>query len=110
MPLRPTSPCAVPGCPNRRPCPVHRPARAPDTRPPASQRGYGAEWRQVRADVLRHHGIPEAEWHQWDVDHTPAYNPSVEPDHRKYTLTPMRHGDHSRKTNAVDGGGWRRSR
>jgi hypothetical protein len=61
-------------------------------------------WRAVRAEVLRQHGIPEAEWPKWDVDHTPRYNPAIEPDHRKYTLTPMLHPEHSRKTSARDGG------
>lgn len=102
MPTRPASPCTVATCPNRKPCPLH--GRAPDTRPSATARGYGWEWRKVRAEVLRQHGIPEAEWHLWDVDHSPRYDPANEPDHRRYTLTPRLHGEHSRKTATSDGG------
>lgn len=72
--------------------------RRADTRPSAFERGYGAEWRRIRAEVLRAHGIPQSEWPRYDVHHTPEYNPDVEPDHRRYQLTPLLHEDHSRVT------------
>lgn len=81
-----------------------RKRRKPDTRPSAAARGYGHEWRKVRAAVLAQHGIPKAEWSLWDVDHDPPYNPAIEPDHKKYKLTPLRHEQHSRKTVRRDGG------
>lgn len=73
-----------------------------------SRRGYGNEWRRIRAEVLRAHGVPRDEWPQWDVDHRPAYDPAVEPDHLKYTLVPMRHAEHSKKTARFDGAFGRR--
>ena len=75
-----------------------------DTRPSAARRGYGHGWKTIRAEVLRAHGIPKEQWHLYDVDHRPAYNPDIEPDHRKYQLVPLLHGSHSRKTIQEDGG------
>lgn len=74
-----------------------------DDRPSASSRGYNSQWRKVRAEVLRAYGIPRDLWSLYDVDHRPPYNPTVEPDHRKYELVPMLHADHSRKTATEDG-------
>lgn len=90
-------------------CPQHegeRPVfvRQRDNRPSPSIRGYGAEWRKVREEVLIRSGIPRAEWHRYDIDHNPPYNPAVEKDHRKYQLIPRLHGEHSRKTVREDGG------
>ena len=54
--------------------------------------------------MLKQAGIPQTQWHLYDVDHRPAYNPDIEPDHNKYNLVPMLKADHSRKTATVDGG------
>ena len=72
-------------------------------RPPAHLRGYDAQWRKVRSEVLRASGIPVRKWHKWSVDHRPRYNPVLEPDHRRYELVPMLRGSHSSKTARQDG-------
>lgn len=54
--------------------------------------------------MLLAHGIPRERWPEYDVDHVPAYNPAIEPDHTKYQLIPRLHADHSRKTVREDGG------
>ena len=78
--------------------------RAADkARPNAQERGYGPEWRKVRAEVLRAAGVHENEWHKWSVDHRPRYNPVLEPDHRRYELVPMLRSSHSSKTARQDG-------
>lgn len=74
-------------------CAVHRPKRAH-----SAARGYDRTWHKLREQILIRHGIPRARWHLYDVDHDPPYNPEVEPDHRKYRLTPMLHSEHSRKS------------
>lgn len=81
--------------------------RYKDNRPSAAQRGYDGEWRKIREEVLRRAGIPRHRWEYYDVDHRPAYNKEIEPDHWKYQLVPMLHGEHSKKTNKEDGGGWK---
>lgn len=86
----------------RRAQPRRQPRRRADTRPPSSQRGYNAEWRKVRAEVLRSAGIPRDQWRLYAVDHRPPYDPEVEPDHRKYNLVPMRKEEHNRKTATFD--------
>jgi 5-methylcytosine-specific restriction protein A len=53
MPSKSLKPCSYPGCPNLTTggrCPLHR---KPDTRPTATERGYDAEWRRLRARHLR---------------------------------------------------------
>lgn len=76
-----------------------------ETRPSRSKRGYDSYWyKVVRPRVLFANGIPRDRWHLYDVDHRPAYNPAIEPDHWKYQLVPMLRAEHSRKTSAVDGG------
>lgn len=53
MPSRSLKPCSYPGCPNLTTggrCPLHK---RPDTRPTATERGYDAEWRRLRAQHLR---------------------------------------------------------
>lgn len=72
------------------------------SRPSPASRGYSYDWRKVRAEVLQKSGIPRDEWHLYDVDHNPPYDPKAEPDHRKYVLIPRLHADHSRKTAAED--------
>lgn len=82
-------------------CPrIHKPRE--DKRPSSAQRGYGYAWRKIRAEVLTSYGIAQADWNKYVVDHRPPYNPTVEPNHRKYTLVPMLKQDHSRKTSKYD--------
>lgn len=83
-------------------CPEHKPKRKPDTRANSGKRGYGTTWRKIRAKVLSDWGIPKERWHLYDVDHNPAYNAEIEPDHTKYNLIPRLHADHSRKTAEKD--------
>lgn len=112
MPKKPSNPCNFPLCPGLAVvggyCRAHShlasTQRKPDRRESASRRGYGADWRRIRERVLRDAGIPESEWHRYDVDHNPPYNPAIEPDHEKYQLIPRLHGDHSWKTASEDGG------
>lgn len=119
MPYRPLGPCSIPGCAKRavrrglceRHAVMHdahykaeHPDTRSDTRPSAAARGYGKDWQAVRAQVLRAAGIPRRDWPKYDVDHSPRYDASREPDHRKYQLTPRLHGAHSSKTNREDGG------
>ncbi len=110
IPYKLARPCRYPHCPNLTNersgfCSIHAPmARSPDRRPPSSRRGYNADWRRIRKQVLLDHGIPESEHYLYAVDHTPSYNPVREPDHTKYTLTPYLISDHNRKTAQQDGG------
>lgn len=67
-----------------------------------AKRGYDATWRKVRAEVLEHAGIPKEQWKLYDVDHSPAYDKEIEPDHRRYTLTPMLKVYHASKTAKED--------
>jgi len=117
MPTKPARMCKYPYCPNLTSdssgyCDVHaamRPAgRMPDKRPSSPRRGYGRDWQKIRAEVLTKTGIPRNLWPLYDIDHNPPYNPAVEPDHRKYTLIPRLHGEHSSKTCREDGGFGRR--
>jgi hypothetical protein len=80
--------------------------RGVDTRPSSSKRGYGNKWRHIRAEILRAAGIPRKLWPLYDVHHSPPYNPDVEPDHRRYNLTPVLHAEHS----TITGRGTRRGR
>jgi 5-methylcytosine-specific restriction protein A len=112
MPTKPARMCRIPNCPNLTQdpsgyCPLHKPAysvRKPDKRMAPSRRGYCRAWRKVREEVLERYGIPRHLWSRYDVDHNPPYNPAVEPDHRKYTLIPRLHAEHSSKTCHKDGG------
>lgn len=112
MPRKPAKPCLYPHCPalthnHTGYCEKHQPApntyRKPDYRPSIYTR-YGPEWKRIRARVLRENGIPKNQWHLYNVDHRPTYNPAVEPDHNKYALVPMLKSDHSKKTASQDGG------
>ena len=111
MPYRPAGPCRVPGCPGlatrRGFCEQH----AKDNysadyhrRGNSIDRGYGPEWKEIRARVLRAHGVPEDQWHLWTVDHRPVYDRDKEPNHNMYELVPMLRTEHSRKTAREDGG------
>jgi len=113
VPFKPARQCRIPYCPNLTHdasgfCDVHAEhrgiKRGIENRASSVRRGYGREWQKIRAEVLTKAGISPALWPLYDVDHRPAYNPSIEPDHRKYTLTPRLHGNHSRKTIIEDGG------
>lgn len=73
-----------------------------DHRVSSSRRGYGASWRTIRNQVLLSYGIAKEDWHRYDVDHNPPYDPKVEPDHRKYRLIPRLHAEHSSKTATED--------
>jgi 5-methylcytosine-specific restriction endonuclease McrA len=71
MPMRPTRPCAQPGCPELvrgkgRYCAKHarkiertRKKESEKNRPTAAQRGYGTEWRKIRDEFLSHHPVCE---------------------------------------------------
>lgn len=72
-------------------------SKADAVRPRAYERGYDAQWRKVRAEVLSKAGVPENEWPAWDVDHEPRY-PLLGQDHALYKLTPVRRPQHSSKT------------
>lgn len=113
MPFKPARQCRIPYCPNLTQdasgfCDVHADhrgiQRGIENRPSSPKRGYGREWQKIRAEVLNKAGIPTVYWPLYDVDHRPAYNPDIEPDHRKYILTPRLHGNHSKKTILEDGG------
>jgi hypothetical protein len=110
MPYKPAWPCIVPGCLNvttskTRHCDKHAYLYKPYERPmqaisraSAAARGYNHAWKKIREGVLRGAGIPRGEWPLYDVHHTPDYDAAIEPDHRKYTLTPKLHADHSGET------------
>jgi 5-methylcytosine-specific restriction protein A len=112
MPFAPATPCKHIGCPqltHDRYCADHAPlhpryVRPEDSRPSPHKRGYDAEWRKIRAEVLVRHHIPKAQWGAYDIDHNPPYNRLIESDHRKYELIPRLRSDHSRKTATQDGG------
>lgn len=103
MPYRIASPCSQPGCPHRKPCPVHRAQRARDTRPSAARRGYDGKWRQIRAAFLKRYpdcvvcGEPAQE-----VDHIVALEAGGS--NEWSNLQAMCKSHHSQKTNRVDGG------
>ena len=67
-------------------------------RPSAASKGYDKDWKAIRIEVLRKHGVPRELWHLYNVHHEPPYNQAIEPNHRKYKLTPMLHANHSRET------------
>ena len=109
MPYRPLGPCSFRGCPNRAVdrgrCALHpRPIlRLPDPRPSAAMRGYGAEWRRIRAEHLACHpycatcGAPGTH-----VDHVVARERGGTEDSGNLQTLCARH--HSRKTAQLDGG------
>lgn len=113
MPMRPMPPCRAPGCSGRSVghglCRRHEDERrrgADAARPSAHARGYGAAWRELRARFLRAHprcaacGEPAT-----DVDHVVARVRGGADEWAN--LQALCHACHSRKTNAMDGGGWR---
>jgi len=76
--------------------------RPKDNRVSSSRRGYGNSWRKIRVEILKKNNIPKEQWPLYDIDHNPPYNPSIEPNHRKYKLIPRLHADHSKKTVKCD--------
>ena len=106
MPYKTARPCLYAGCTNTVQsgyCQTHAhfynpPERAIDQRPSAASRGYDRVWQLIRAKVLRDHGIPADQWHEYDIHHEPPYNPQVEPRHTAYKLTPLLRSDHSKVT------------
>jgi hypothetical protein len=109
VPYSPARACRYPLCPMLTRdasgyCAEHRHLAGGGQRPSSGKRGYGPQWRRIRERILRIFGIPRQDWHLWDVDHSPPYDPAIEPDHLKYTLTPRQHADHSSKTASRDGG------
>lgn len=59
MPYRPKNPCRRPGCSafavRQGYCETHVVVHVREERPSPSERGYGYEWRQLRARFLRSH-------------------------------------------------------
>ncbi len=82
-------------------------AAHPDERPSASTRGYGAEWREIRAKVLRLRpwcsecAARGKRTKATDVDHVVALRRGGTNDINN--LMPLCHSCHSRKTAQVDG-------
>lgn len=81
---------------------IIRKPRPKDNRKSSSRRGYGNSWRKIRVEILKKNSIPKEQWPLYDIDHNPPYNPSIEPNHRKYKLIPRLHADHSKKTVRYD--------
>ena len=113
MPTRPPHPCTYPGCPSLvydagSRCPRHR----RDTRPSAAARGYGSEWREIRAEKLRRSPMCTNPFTLHD-----GFVRAVLVDH----IIPLRRGGtndmgnlqslcvacHNKKINDEDGGGFR---
>lgn len=105
MPVRPASPCSKPGCPHRKPCPVHGSSyrRAKDTRPSAAARGYDQKWRRIRAAFLKKFpACVVCGEEATEVDHI---TPLGEGGSNEWSnLQPMCKSHHSEKTNRFDGG------
>lgn len=107
-------PCATHGCPTLTRstyCDSCRKAnRKPDTRPSASQRGYGAKWRRTRAEYLRTHPICESEHGciqpATDVDHIDGQGPKGPKGHDADNLRALCHSHHSQRTARDQPGGW----
>jgi 5-methylcytosine-specific restriction protein A len=88
------------------------PTRAPDSRPSSAARGYGGDWRRVRAWHLAHHPLCE------DCEERGDVVEATEVDHVERLRDVKTHdGDnlrslckscHSKKTVRVDGGLGRR--
>lgn len=87
--------------------PTHRPPRAPlpDGRPSAARRGYGVNWRRLRASVLARRPVCEACGREaaTEVDHVTAIARGGA-HYDEANLQALCKGCHSRKTVAQDGG------
>lgn len=114
MPRRLPTPCTFPGCPalcltSR--CDTHtvRNRSSESPRPSAHARGYGRQWQAIRLAYLRAHPLcVECNRPATDVDHIVARAKGGKDD--ESNLQALCHSCHSRKTNAQDGGGWKRRR
>ena len=110
VPFKPGRPCRHIGCPALTRtangfCDRHKGEvpRRPDDRPSSAARGYGAQWRRVRAAHLKAHPYcVDCGRAATDVDHNPRY--IVGTDHRAYLLLSKCHKHHSEKTASEDGG------
>lgn len=56
MPWAPKRPCSTSGCPNLQPCALHPSRRQWAGRGTAAERGYGPEWKKLRARALERDG------------------------------------------------------
>lgn len=103
MPTRPKQPCAHPGCPNRKPCPIHKRQRTEDTRPSAAERGYDQKWRRTRAAFLKKH--PTCVGCGGDASEVDHIVPLKDGGTNEWSnLQAMCKSCHSNKTNTFDGG------
>jgi hypothetical protein len=66
-------------------------------RPHAGVRGYGAEWRGIRAEIFRLWHIPSEIARGMHVHHHPRW-PTLGRDHRLYHLLPVPNREHARNT------------
>jgi 5-methylcytosine-specific restriction protein A len=86
---------------------LHPVPKQVDNRPSASQRGYDAQWRRIRAQFLKY--FPQCcqcAAKATEVDHI---KPLASGGSNKWeNLQPLCKPCHSRKTVRYDGGGWRR--
>lgn len=107
MPSRPVGPCTYPGCPGRATaghgrCEAHARQdrqRFDQARGTRQERGYGAEWQRIRAELLVEQPTcaePGCGQPTVDFDHEPRYVPGT--DHRGYRLTGYCHRHHSART------------
>lgn len=105
-PTRPLGPCVIPGCPGRATnhgrCAEHATVYERQ-RGSAASRGYGADWRRLRAEFLAEHpfcvkcGEPAT-----DVDHVVPREQGGSDEWENLQAMCAKH--HSRKTAMEDGG------
>lgn len=103
--------CPTSGCPELlqpgQRCPRCAPT-AERARGTATQRGYDARWRRVRAAYLRAHPICECGCGgiATDVDHIDGLGPHGPRGYDPANLRSLTHACHSRRTAADQPGGW----
>lgn len=96
--------CAEPGCPQLRPCPVHKP-KQPDRPSPASL-GYDSRWRRKSAEYRAAHPTCEQQGCVMPsecVDHIDGLGPAGPRGFDDSNLMAMCWSCHSRKTALFDG-------